>query len=187
MSPPHLQRETSNATNVITRKQLLLSTTGGREIKMLTNVAPWALIKGCGLNLLKKGVRSAMATEQEPYFGSKTIYYHPDLKQNQNEVRSSSTVAAENRHLKHKKKSCIFPYSAIFRFHFDKCTCVLRGPMVPSDSAAFVRNSRKGLARLIRSVDAGTRNTTSRRSPAHTVNRQVHEGWKGHRLVYVSM
>lgn len=92
MLPPHLQRETGNITNVIAQNKVAaqmalsknskgLSEMIRRKTKIPTDVAPWAFIKGYGLNLLKKGVRSGMAIEQEPYFGSRTIYYNPNLKQ----------------------------------------------------------------------------------------------------------
>lgn len=55
-----------------------------REEKKLTNVIPWAFIKGCGLDLLKKCVRPAMAIKQEPYFGSVTVYYNSHLKKAEN-------------------------------------------------------------------------------------------------------
>lgn len=54
----------------------------------LTNVIPWAFIKRCGLDFLKQGVRSAMAAEQEPCFGSVAVHHHSHLKQ----VRTSQDV-----------------------------------------------------------------------------------------------
>lgn len=60
-----------------------------------TNVIPLAFIKGCGFDLLKQCVRSGMAIEQEPYFGSVTIYYNSHLKQSEiNNVGSTQNYHA---------------------------------------------------------------------------------------------
>lgn len=59
--------------------------------KKLTNVIPWVFIKGCGLDLLKKRVRPAMAIKQEPYFGSVTVYYNSHLKQAENNQHVGTT------------------------------------------------------------------------------------------------
>ncbi len=58
-------------------------------------------------------------------------------------------------------------------------TCESRGPIVLRDPATLVRSSRRGVVRLMRSVDAGTRNTTSRRPPTHTVDKEDCEGKGG--------
>lgn len=59
--------------------------------EILTDVIPWAFIKGCGLDLLKKRVRSAMAIQQEPYFGSVTVYHNSHLKEAENNLNIGST------------------------------------------------------------------------------------------------
>lgn len=55
------------------------------------------------------------------------------------------------------------------------CTCESRAPIVWSDPATLVRSLRRGCARLSLSVDAGTRNTTSRRPPKQTVDTELAE------------
>lgn len=134
--------------------------------KWLTNVAPWTFIKGCGLDFLEQRVRSGMTIEQEPYFGSEAINDNPKLKTKKQEYMIDRSA----------ERDICFVTTRDDLGLMVKNTCESLGPIVASDPATLVRSSRRGLSRPVRSVEAGTRNTTSRRPPRHTVEKTA---WKG--------